>query len=963
MSELDLKIGGISTIKQYADGECLNRMNLRAITGDALVPVPHKEVKYTLQREYDLIFVHSVAGVERYICVDNTSDSSSDVYVFDGTTETLVASTGHVYGMAQTGLVVTMATSEGLRYMTYKEGTEAYEYMGKFISDITFEINYNKYIFTRVCVVDLGSVGTVLTNTPSCLYGRWGTTNYYTNYGPDYNVKIADNQTMHYTGGFGSKYIMYDIPAENRDERIARLKTEMLSYRNIFKETGINMTNGTTTTNYKLKLQYPIFVVIAIRSYDGNYIAASEPILCANHVQGEEVNKLFNTYNDYQANAGLMYTNLQSNGFSPMVTFKTSLDEKYRDTVASVDIFVSEELSMGNMEEWDWEAVYDDYEYQYNMFDQYGSDDNCWDSEGNFRYFTAFGYQEIYAKWDEDTNTKWNKMLRTTSVFYLGKSLTFDEYNSKVNNGSIMIPEDFEDEVWDNITTQPTLSLGTLQNSDFYAKVISQYNSRVHIADLDEEMRFTSWKAQLINDIKISGKVTAGGYGRVVFELVLSSGQKIRYGGTFSKYYQIPPFFYFNDSRANILNIYYSPFGSPDSDYVLYKSMQLRQHDLLPGKFYEVADSSDWTDKLDPIGNRSMMQSFYDNNPTATRYTFTSADIRTLERIRRANILKVSENANPYIFEAAETYTVGNGRILNLATNATTISEGQFGDFPMYVFTDNGIYAMRVDSTGNTLYKNVESPASYDVPINGIVEPTTGGILFISDKGLMLISGRNTKLLTHQLYDYASEVVVQNVLNAKPYVKLERFQKYLETADFMAYDGRENEVIISNRSYPYNYVYQLGNGQMYTSDDLTDIYVRNTFPDLLMMRGNDINDFHVIKEENGLKVKTEVSIITRPIKFGSDLMKNMTELRCPVYLTNTEEMRVTLHASNDMVNFRFVSGIGIDASLNYSNLDMGRMPFNKFRGYVLGMSGKIDYDNVIYPFAVSVNKEYERKTR
>ena len=92
-------------------------------------------------------------------------------------------------------------------------------------------------------------------------------------------------------------------------------------------------------------------------------------------------------------------------------------------------------------------------------------------------------------------------------------------------------------------------------------------------------------------------------------------------------------------------------------------------------------------------------------------------------------------------------------------------------------------------------------------------------------------------------------------------------------------------------------------------------------------------------------------------------MKNMTELRCPVYLTNTEEMRVTLHASNDMVNFRFVSGIGIDASLNYSNLDMGRMPFNKFRGYVLGMSGKIDYDNVIYPFAVSVNKEYERKTR
>lgn len=59
------------------------------------------------------------------------------------------------------------------------------------------------------------------------------------------------------------------------------------------------------------------------------------------------------------------------------------------------------------------------------------------------------------------------------------------------------------------------------------------------------------------------------------------------------------------------------------------------------------------------------------------------------------NILRVSELENPFVFPSEQTYTISNGEITGIATITAALSEGQFGEFPLYVFTEEGIWALQ----------------------------------------------------------------------------------------------------------------------------------------------------------------------------------------------------------------------------------------------------------------------------
>lgn len=111
-------------------------------------------------------------------------------------------------------------------------------------------------------------------------------------------------------------------------------------------------------------------------------------------------------------------------------------------------------------------------------------------------------------------------------------------------------------------------------------------------------------------------------------------------------------------------------------------------------------------------------------------------DVDNLESVK--NILKVSAVDNPLYFPTAQTYKF-EGDIVGLASNAEAISTGQFGQYPLFVFTDTGIWAMGVDTSGQGAY-TTQSPFSREV-CNGAICPVSGGVVFSTDKGVMVISG------------------------------------------------------------------------------------------------------------------------------------------------------------------------------------------------------------------------------
>lgn len=105
------------------------------------------------------------------------------------------------------------------------------------------------------------------------------------------------------------------------------------------------------------------------------------------------------------------------------------------------------------------------------------------------------------------------------------------------------------------------------------------------------------------------------------------------------------------------------------------------------------------------------------------------------------NGLKVSKTDQPMFFPVENTYQVGSAEILALMSNTIAVGTGQTGDAPLYVFCKDGVYALYVDDSGQMAYPNARILAR-DVCNNPrSVTPIDAGVVFTTDRGLMMIAG------------------------------------------------------------------------------------------------------------------------------------------------------------------------------------------------------------------------------
>lgn len=122
--------------------------------------------------------------------------------------------------------------------------------------------------------------------------------------------------------------------------------------------------------------------------------------------------------------------------------------------------------------------------------------------------------------------------------------------------------------------------------------------------------------------------------------------------------------------------------------------------------------------------------------------------------VKKSNVLKVSAVDNPFYYPTAQTYKF-EGNIVGLASNAEAISTGQFGQYPLFVFTTEGIWAMAVDASGQGAYVS-QSPFSREV-CSGAVCSVSGGIVFTTERGVMAISGGQVTELSQPLDGFKME--------------------------------------------------------------------------------------------------------------------------------------------------------------------------------------------------------------
>lgn len=255
---------------------------------------------------------------------------------------------------------------------------------------------------------------------------------------------------------------------------------------------------------------------------------------------------------------------------------------------------------------------------------------------------------------------------------------------------------------------------------------------------------------------------------------------------------------------------------------------------------------------------------------------------------------------NPFVFEASGDNTVGTGKIIDIAANTEAVSQGQFGQYPLLVFTSEGIYGLSVNSEGlySASYPISREVCNDDSPII----PTDKLIFFASKKGLMATSGGAVACMSEQMRGRIARNFSQFVGDS--------FLKFLK-GSVIAYDYRDSLLRIFKPGQTHHYIYNMVDKTFAMVNDGIDVKAAvNNYPDNLI-QDKDGNVYSLIDKPdiNDDENAYSGSFVTRPLKLGGSLF--LKSIRAIKNLVDSDDGSVKLEVwgSNDCKHWQKLNSI------------------------------------------------------
>lgn len=191
------------------------------------------------------------------------------------------------------------------------------------------------------------------------------------------------------------------------------------------------------------------------------------------------------------------------------------------------------------------------------------------------------------------------------------------------------------------------------------------------------------------------------------------------------------------------------------------------------------------------------------------------------------NRVQASAPDNVFYFPAINSYQVGNSRVLAISENALPVSTGQFGSYPLIVFTESGIWSMNIDPSGQLFVTSI-TPISDD-RLSDAASITKAGnlILFATAKGVAAMAGQDIKYISALIdgVDYKNRIhsntqftQIAGGANFGAFFNLlttTRLSDYIGgitgiggiTSCIMGFDSIKKELIVCNEAFNYSWVY------------------------------------------------------------------------------------------------------------------------------------------------------------
>ena len=564
-----------------------------------------------------------------------------------------------------------------------------------------------------------------------------------------------------------------------------------------------SMINKAMSENGNTYFKYIVFGVVALRLYDGTYSNISNLfVLCPK----DNINNSFYYNADKETIKNTEYYKfVRASGYIHRHRINVQLDlTGIEDFVQGVDVFLTK-----------------------------GTD---------FLYLDK-GYDATST----ETVNNLKKRKGTITFERLKKSSLYREFDNLTFYHSIYITKEDLGKDIDLLNVQGTeesLSLADMGRTSIGSSCAIAYNNRLHLANIQNYIndifspnpiyKFelnssgTYFPVEKINTILgnyMDVPLTDEGwydYGKMnsdTAEVIAIIDNKYYYKATVQ--YPLNPIFVVPFQDAKSVKLYIKHKGKL-MDEIGFRNINLHQSETF-GMSYYIFNAEN--------GIFSFMQKYElsNNGGVLTRRqgdTFTSTSSKFYDEASQkcdsdgakieqlASLIKVSEAENPLVFPAKNSVQVGSSVISALAANTRPISEGQFGEAPLYAFTDEGVWVLMLGEEGTYVARQ---PANREICSNpdGILQ-IDDAVLYPTSRGIMMQQGKNSICITDQLdgypfnfmeMKYAKQIIATNETESGE-ISYIRFKDYLKSAD-MIYDYYDNRIIVFNPNQAYAYVYSL----------------------------------------------------------------------------------------------------------------------------------------------------------
>jgi hypothetical protein len=336
--------------------------------------------------------------------------------------------------------------------------------------------------------------------------------------------------------------------------------------------------------------------------------------------------------------------------------------------------------------------------------------------------------------------------------------------------------------------------------------------------------------------------------------------------------------------------------------------------------------------------------------------------------IEEKNRIQLSQINNPFYFPTINSYKVGNvdDVIVGISPSIAPVSENQFGQHPVFVFTKRAVYAM-MTGTNEVVYSAILPVVNEEFNEESKFIPVRDGVAYTCPRGLKYIQGRNILNIDNFIREKSEALVtgdsaLDTIISGTPIGEEYTLKSKLSYVGFLqflnhailAYDNKEDELIVANNYendetgelfYPYCYIYNFktNSWHKYAYGFYDFINILPGFAGLY--KDGENYTIYNMSLESGTPIQT--LIITRPVKLSGLGYKKITFglLRCSLPIPDVVSQYYVLmvYGSVDGKDWEYISGKRIINTGNVVDIGINKHHIS-CKYFIFAWVGRVHYE-------------------